>query len=73
MGGRMSTARLQALRGRQVGVALTDGKRIDGCRLLSAGRSPTNTLWLVSNGADVFVRRDELMAVWEVTDSVPVA
>lgn len=66
----MSTARLRALRGRQVGVALTDGKRINDCRLLSAGHSPTNTLWLVSNGADVFVRRDELIAVWEVTDSV---
>jgi hypothetical protein len=64
----VSSARLQALRGRHVGVALTNGKRFDDCRLLSAGHSPTNTLWLVSDGADLFVRRDELMAVWEVTE-----
>jgi hypothetical protein len=64
----MSSARLRALRGRQVNVALTNGKRIHDCRLLSAGRSPTDTLWLVSDGTDVFVRRDEVMAVWEPTD-----
>ena len=65
----MSSARLRALRGQQVTVALTNGERIHDCRLLSAGRSPTDTLWLVSDGTDVFVRRDEVMAVWQLTDS----
>lgn len=69
----MSSARLQGLRGRQVGLVLADGTRIDECRLLSAGHPPTNTVWLVSDGADVLVRRDELMAVWEVTDPRAVA
>jgi hypothetical protein len=60
----MSSARLQALRGHQVSLALRDGTRIDDCRLVSTGRSSTSTVWLVSNGADLFVRRDELLAVW---------
>jgi hypothetical protein len=63
----MSSARLQSLRGRRVGVALRNGARIDDCELVSAGRSSTGTVWLVSNGADVFVRREELIAIWEVT------
>lgn len=65
----MSTARLQLLRGRQVSLALRDGTRIDDCRLVSTGRSLTSTIWLVSNGADVFVRRDEVLAVWSASGS----
>ena len=65
----MNSARLQSLRGRSVDVALRNGTRIDDCRLVSAGRSSTSTVWLVSNGADVFVRRDELLAVWPASGS----
>ena len=60
----MSSARLQSLRGRQVSLVLRNGTRIDDCRLVSAGRSSTSTVWLVSNGADLFIRREELLAVW---------
>ena len=60
----MTSARLQSLRGRQVSLVLRNGTRIDDCRLVSAGRSSTGTVWLVCNGADVFVRREELLAVW---------
>jgi hypothetical protein len=63
----MNSARLQSLRGRRVGVALRNGTRIDDCELVSAGRSATATVWLVANGADVLVRREELIAMWKVT------
>ena len=64
----MTSATLRSLRGRQVNVALTDGTRIDDCLLLSSGRPSTSTVWLVSNGADVFVRREDVIAVWGVVD-----
>jgi hypothetical protein len=58
-----STARL--LEGRQVCLALRNGSRIDDCQLVSAGRISTDTLWLFSNGADVFVPIDEVLDLWE--------
>jgi hypothetical protein len=61
----MSTARLQLLEGRQVSVALRDGIRMDDCQLVSAGRADTTTLWLFSNGADVFIRLADVIDVWE--------
>jgi hypothetical protein len=46
-------------------VALRDGARIDDCQLVSAGRATTSTLWLFSNGADVFVDLGDVVEVWE--------
>jgi hypothetical protein len=60
---RRNTVRL--LEGRQVCVALRNGSRIDDCQLVSAGRISTDTLWLFSNGADLFVSIDEVLDVWE--------
>ena len=60
---RTSTAKL--LEGRQICVALRNGSRIDDCQLVSAGRVSTDTIWLFSNGADVFVSLDEVLDVWE--------
>jgi hypothetical protein len=65
----MSSARLQSLRGHQVSVALRDGTRVEDCRLVSTGRSATSTVWLVTNGVDIFVRREDLLAVWPVRSS----
>jgi len=45
---------LHSLEGRQVGLALVDGSRIDDATLVSA-RAAAGTLWLFSGGADVFV------------------
>ena len=59
----MSSTRLHSLRGRNVSLVLRDGTRIDDCRLVSTSRSSTSTVWLVSDGADLFVRRDEPLAV----------
>lgn len=55
-----------ALEGRQVSVALDDGSRIDDCQLVSFGRHNVATVWLVSDGADVFVPVDRVVDIWEV-------
>lgn len=57
---------LGALEGRQVSVALDDGSRIDDCQLVSFGRHNVATIWLVSDGADVFVAVDRVVDIWEV-------
>lgn len=61
----MTRTTLQLLEGRQVSVALRDGSRIDDCQLVSAARATTATLWLFTNGDDVFVPIDDIIDVWE--------
>lgn len=61
----MSSATLHSLEGSQVSVALRGGGRIDDCQLVSAGRSSTRTVWLFSNGADLFIELDDVIDVWE--------
>lgn len=61
----MTGRTFQAFEGRQVSVALQDGSRIDDCQLVSAGRLPTHTLWLFSNGMDVFIPVGQVLDVWE--------
>ena len=61
----MSKDRLRQWEGRQVTVALADGSRIDDCQLVSVGRKTAGTLWLFTNGADLFVCIDDVTAVWE--------
>jgi hypothetical protein len=61
----MRSSTVQLLEGRQVSVALRNGSRIDDCQLVSAGRVSTETMWLFSNGADLFVSIDEVLDVWE--------
>jgi hypothetical protein len=56
---------LQLLEGQQVSVAFRNGSRIDDCQLVSAGRATTTTLWLFSNGADMFVSLGDVVDVWE--------
>jgi len=62
----MTTIELHRLEGRQVGVALRNGARIDDCQLVAAPRVGTATLWLFSNGDDVFVAAGDVIDVWEV-------
>ena len=57
---------LKGLEGRQVGLALSDGSRIDDCQLVCAPRARIETLWLFSNGADLFVDVGDVVDVWEV-------
>jgi len=51
--------------GRRVCLALRNGSRIDDCQLVSAGRVSTETLWLFSNGIDVFVPIRQVIDLWE--------
>jgi len=60
----MSRSALQSFEGCQVSVALRGGERIDDCQLVSAGRSSTRTVWLFSNGVDLFVELDDVIDVW---------
>lgn len=53
---------LRTFQGAHVSLALTDGSRIDDCRLMSVGRGD---LWVVSNGADLFIPVDLVAEVWE--------
>jgi hypothetical protein len=56
---------LRSLEGRHVSVALRDGSRIDDCELVSGGRPGAETVWLFSNGIDVFVPVAAVLACWE--------
>lgn len=58
-------SQLKSLEGRQVGVALTDGTRIDHAQLVSSGRGQVRTLWVFTNGVDAFVPLLEVVDVWE--------
>ena len=62
----MTSSSLHVLEGRQVSVALRNGSRIDDCQLVSAPRARTETLWLFSNGDDVFVSLTDVTDIWEV-------
>src|SRR5258708_7711577 len=61
----MRSSTFRPLEGRQVCVALRNGSRIDDCQLVSAGRISTGTMWLFSNGADLFISIEEVLDVWE--------
>ena len=61
----MSSDTLRQWEGRQVNVALADGSRIDDCQLVSAGRNGATSLWLFTNGCDVFVPLGHVTAIWE--------
>jgi len=62
----MTTSKLHGLEGRQISVALRNGSRIDDCQLVAAPRAGTATLWLFSNGDDIFVAAGDVIDVWEV-------
>jgi hypothetical protein len=68
-GGAMTRQRLSQLRlleGHQVCVSLSDGSRIDDCQLVSIGRSQVQSLWLFTNGHDIFVALDDVRDLWEI-------
>ena len=56
---------LRSLEGRHVSVAVRDGSRIDDSQLVSAGHHHVGTVWLFSNGADIFLPVADIVAVWE--------
>jgi hypothetical protein len=50
------------LEGRQVGLSLTDGSRIDDCQLVFAGH---DRVWVFVNGQDTFVSATTVSDFWE--------
>jgi hypothetical protein len=69
-GGAMDSlrGRLQALVGRDVGLALVDGTRLDDCELVSQPRARRiGTAWIVHGGHDVFVPVEAIADVWEAS------
>jgi hypothetical protein len=56
---------LRSLEGRQVGVALRDGSRIEDAQLVSSGRGNVRTLWVFTKGFDAFVPLSDVVDVWE--------
>jgi hypothetical protein len=56
---------LTALEGRQVSVALRNGDRLDDVQLVSAGRNRVGTLWLFTNGTDIFIAVADVIDIWE--------
>lgn len=61
----MNTRTFKPFEGRQICMALRNGSRIDDCQLVSAGRDSTETLWLFSNGMDVFISTGQVLDIWE--------
>jgi len=52
------------LEGCRVSIALADGSRIDDCELVSAGRGRPGTLWLFTEGRDVFLALGDVVDLW---------
>ncbi|MCA1843642.1 MAG: hypothetical protein LC792_10745 [Actinobacteria bacterium] len=59
------TPRLRTLEGRHVTVALRDGSRLEDCRLISASRPGTGTVWIFAHGIDVFLPASTIVGCWE--------
>lgn len=60
------TQLLRSLEGHRVGVALSDGSRLEDCQLISAPRLGLRTVWLVlADGADAFLPLAAVVDVWD--------
>lgn len=56
---------VRRLEGLEVSIALRDGSRIDGAPLMSAARPGRPTVWVFSNGEDLFIPASQVRAIWE--------
>ena len=54
-----------SLVGRRVNISVADGSRIDDCQLVSTGCNRTRSLWVFTDGLDVFIPFDTITDVWE--------
>ncbi len=52
---------LKRLEGNLVMITLIDGGRLDGCRLVSAGRRG-GTVWICVDGLDTFIPQTDIVA-----------
>ena len=56
--------KLRRLEGRNVHLCLADGSRLDDVSLVSVR---SRTIWVFGNGADAFVRVDQVTDFWEAS------
>lgn len=68
-----SASQFRSLEGQRVGIALTDGSRIDDCELISLARTGLQTLWLLVDGLDVFIPVAAIETIWATAAAVPAA
>jgi hypothetical protein len=64
---RVQRQQAYGLQGQTVSVALIDGSRIDEAVLVSVGHARARTIWLFSNGDDVFVPAADVVDLWPST------
>jgi len=57
---------LRELEGHRIGLALSDGSRIDDCELVAVGRPRKGRVWVHTNGADAFFPLTKVADFWEV-------
>jgi hypothetical protein len=58
-------SQMTGLEGRQVSIALVDGSRLYDCQLVSSGRNRVGSMWVCTNGVDVFIPLDDVADVYE--------
>ena len=46
-------------------LALSGGRRIDDCQLISGGRGGCRSVWIFDSGDDRFLSHDEIVDCWE--------
>jgi hypothetical protein len=56
---------LRTLEGRHVSLALRDGSRIDDCQLVLVGRARVRSVWIFTQGLDMFLSLNDLIDFWE--------
>jgi hypothetical protein len=52
-----------AYEGLQVTIALVDGSVLRDCVLISVGRGRVRTLWIITEGADMFIRDTDVAEI----------
>jgi hypothetical protein len=65
---RRAVARLRALEGCTVGLALGDGGRLDHVQLVSVPHGTLHTFWLFAAGEDLFIAAEDVIDMWECRD-----
>lgn len=57
--------RLRDLQGRRASLALRDGRCLEDVMLVSTGAAGGGSVWVFADGADVFVRLQDVIDAWE--------
>ena len=55
----------RGLEGLSLSPSLDDGSRLDGVKLVSAGRGRVASVWLNLDGVDLFIEKTRVVDAWE--------